>query len=275
MSSYLQAFVLAVIQGVTEFLPISSSAHLIVVPYLMDWNPGWSDWEPRGLRFDIATHFGTLLAVLVYFRHRLFSIAESCVIAIKRGERNSDIDLLGNIVIATVPVVIVGFLAYEVIEMELRGVQTIAITTIGFGILLLVADLVNKRDRNETEMSWWQASLIGLGQAMALVPGVSRAGITITVALFLGFSRTAAARFSFLLAIPTVLAATLLMTADALKAASDVNWIELGVGVVVSFLSAYFCIDAFLRFVEKIGMMPFVIYRVVLGALLFVVCCVV
>ena len=263
--SLIQVVVLALVQGLTEFLPISSSAHLILGSKIL----GWSD---QGLTFDVATHFGTLLAVLVYFRIRLVELATSTVRGLVQREANAEMRFLGRIVIATIPVIVVGAVARGLVEAHLRTATVIGIATVVFGLLLLVGDRLGKRKREVSDMSNSQALLIGIAQALALVPGTSRSGITITAALFLGFSRNASAQFSFLLAIPTVAAATVLLGLEAVNSPlQDVDWLHLGIGVFVSFVSAYLCIDAFLRWIEQVGMTPFVLYRLLLGGVLLVV----
>ena len=261
----IQVVVLALVQGFTEFLPISSSAHLILGSKIF----GWTD---QGLTFDVATHFGTLLAVLAYFRVQLAHLASSSVRGLLQRETNDEIRLVGQIVIATLPVIVVGFLTKSVIETHLRSATVIGVATIVFGVLLLVGDRLGKRDRQVSDMSNFQALLIGLAQAIALIPGTSRSGITITTALFLGFSRRASADFSFLLAIPTIAAATILLGQEAANSPlQEVDWLNLGIGTLISFLSAYLCIDAFLRWIERVGMTPFVLYRLLLGGVLLAI----
>ena len=260
-----QVVVLALIQGFTEFLPISSSAHLILGSEIF----GWSD---QGLTFDVATHFGTLLAVLLYFRVRLKQLAASTVRGILRHETNDEMRFVGQVAIATIPVVVAGFLAKSVIETHMRSATVIGIATVVFGVVLLIGDRLGKREREVSDMSNSSALLIGLAQALALIPGTSRSGITITAALFLGFSRRASADFSFLLAIPTIAAATVLLGLEAVNSpAQEADWLSLGIGTLISFLSAYLCIDAFLRWIERVGMTPFVLYRLVLGVVLLTV----
>ncbi|MCY3885111.1 MAG: undecaprenyl-diphosphate phosphatase [Gammaproteobacteria bacterium] len=260
-----QVVVLALIQGLSEFLPVSSSAHLILGSKIF----GWSD---QGLRFDVATHCGTLFAVLAYYRVRLVNLATSSVRGVLQGETNDELRLVGRIVIATLPVLIAGLLFKSAVEAHLRSVTVIGFATVVFGALLLVADKMGKQTADESEVSVYQALLIGIAQATALIPGTSRSGITITAALLFGFTRRASANFSFLLAIPTISAATVLLGMDALsRPVDDVNWFYLGTGVLVSFLSAYLCIDAFLKWIEKIGMTPFVIYRFLIGGVLLAV----
>ncbi|MDE0177297.1 MAG: undecaprenyl-diphosphate phosphatase [Gammaproteobacteria bacterium] len=255
----LQIVVLALIQGLTEFLPVSSSAHLILPAAL-------TDWPDQGLAFDVAVHFGTVVAVAAYFRRDLAGFAQSGISLAMHGRWDDNLDLLAKIGVATVPIVVVGFLFKAHIESHLRSTTIIAATTIAFGIVLWLAD----RHRGEgTTPSHLQATLIGLAQAIALVPGTSRSGITIAAALALGLTRHAAARFSFLLSIPAIVGAAMYTALDA-GPETPLPWIHLGLGFVLAGASAFACIAMFIRFVERIGMTPFVVYRVALGVALLV-----
>jgi len=255
---WLQIITLALIQGVTEFLPISSSAHLILPAQL-------TDWPDQGLAFDVAVHFGTLVAVCGYFRADLAGYASSGFAYVSRGTYDDSVDEMLKLAMATIPVFITGYLFRDWIAANLRGIETIAIATIAFGVLLALAD----RRRGElTSFSWWHAAVIGAAQALAFIPGTSRSGITITAALWLGLRRRSAARFSFLLAIPTISGAVFLTTADLLSNPAPVLWGEMALAAGLAGLSAYLCIAAFVRLVERTGMWPYVIYRLALGILL-------
>ncbi len=257
--SELQILVLAVVQGLTEFLPISSSGHLILAPQLF----GFAD---QGLAFDVAVHLGSLLAVLAYFRREVLRIAAAWFAALPPARAQTPDSRLGwAVIVATVPVVVAGLLLKAVVEGELRAPWVIAATTIVFGLLLGWVDLRAGRERDLGQLRIGDALLIGLSQVLALVPGTSRSGITMTTGLWLGLSREAASRFSFLLAIPTVLASSLLVTRDLLASDLPVDWRALGLGVLLSGIAAYLAISFFLRFIERIGMWPFVIYRLLLG----------
>ena len=255
----IQAILLAIIQGLTEFLPISSSAHLILLTEI-------SGWEDQGQTFDVALHFGTLLAVIFYFRREInemldFSHFKTMNTLIKSP--------LGVITIATIPIVIIGGLFNQFIEANLRTPEVIAIATIIFGVLLYLSDLKGKQAGSDLKVTLGLGFLIGLAQVFALIPGTSRSGITITAALLLGFSRTEAARFSFLLAIPVIIAANILGVFEVIQAEHLVfNYLDLFLGVSISFLVAYLTIGWFLGLIERIGMLPFVVYRVILGTLL-------
>lgn len=254
--------VLALVQGITEFLPISSSAHLILVPALT----GWPD---QGLAFDVAVHIGTLAAVLIYFRAELLAMTRSWMGSLRGGDRDADAQLAWMVVLATVPVVVAGFLGKDFIESELRSIAVIATTTIVFGLLLGWADWRGRRERDEYTLGWGGALLIGAFQMLALIPGTSRAGITLTAGLLLGLTRPAAARFAFLLAIPTTAASGVLLTRDLLREPAAVDWGVLGLGALLAGLSAYLCIVLLLRMLRHTGLMPFVIYRLLLGGVLW------
>ena len=253
----IQALILAIIQGMTEFLPVSSSAHLILVPKIIGWND-------QGLLFDIALHFGTLLAVLIYFRDDLAQMIEDLLRNRSHNIMQSDVMIL---IIATIPVVIVGGLFNDWIENNLRSSNVIATTSIIFGLILLASDKFSSSKNNLTLRI---GLLIGLAQVLALIPGVSRSGITITMGLFMGLGRVKSAKYSFLLAIPVILGASVLQIYESYSIAfSSINYVLLLTGLSVSFLFAYFTIHWFLAFVTKVGMFPFVIYRIALGLFIF------
>lgn len=257
---FLQAIVLALVQGLTEFLPISSSAHLILVPVLF----GWPD---QGLAFDVAVHAGSLVAVLAYFRRELGRMSVAGLNSL-RGQWSPDARLAWAIVLATLPVVVVGLLGKSFIETALRGPLVIAVTTIVFGLALWFADLSGKRERNEYTIGWQDAALIGCIQVVALIPGASRSGITLTAGLLLGLTREAAARFSFLLSIPTLIASSVLVGRDLLHSDVPVEWGPLVVGAVVAGMAAYACIGLFIALLARTGMLPYVIYRLFFGTIL-------
>ena len=258
-----QALILALVQGLTEFLPISSSAHLILPARMF----GWPD---QGLAFDVAVHLGTLLAVVAYYRRDLWAMTRGAGDGVMQRRMNPDLRLGLLVVLATVPAVAAGFLAKDLIENELRSAAVIAVTTVVFGVLLWLADVYGARKRAVAELGVGSALLIGVAQAVALIPGTSRSGITITAALALGFRREDAARFSFLLSIPVILGAGLLKTKDLLESAVPVDWGHMALGVVVSAVTAYLTIMLFLRLLDRVGMLPFMVYRLLLGAVLFV-----
>lgn len=260
---WLQVMVLAVVQGLTEFLPVSSSAHLILVPVLT----GWSD---QGLTFDVAVHLGSLLAVLYYFRHDLRRMTVSWFKSLTRGSLRHGTDdpdarLAWWVIVATLPVCSVGFVLHDAIAVNMRSPVVIGLAMIGFGLVLSYADWNQRSGRSEYQLTWRDALLIGLAQVVALIPGTSRSGITMTAALLLGMSREGAARFSFLLSIPVTALAAGLEIVGLVQVSQQVDWLALLAGVVLSGVSAYLCIHYFIAFIQRIGMQPFVIYRIVLG----------
>lgn len=260
--STLEIIILALLQGLTEFLPISSSAHLILPSQLL----GWKD---QGLGFDVAVHVGSLLAVMLYFRREVGSMAVSWLGTVGVGpEKNSnsfDGKLAWWIILATIPAGLFGLLGKDLIEEHLRSALVIAITTLFFGFLLGFADIKAKENTSIEKLGLKGAMLIGVAQAIALIPGTSRSGITMTIGLMLGLSRDNAARFSFLLSIPAIAMAGSYLTLKLILSAETVDWFAMGLGSLLAFISAYACIHYFLILLDKLGMMPFVIYRLVLG----------
>lgn len=257
----LQIIILSLVQGLTEFLPISSSAHLILAPYVF----GYSD---QGLAFDIAVHLGSLGAVMLYFRKEILIILRG-LFRPNDMQLSADRHLGWNIFIATIPIIFVGLLFEQHVATDLRSPFVIAITTLGFGLLLLAVDMNATRSRDEYSLNWVDALIIGLFQSFAIIPGTSRSGVTMTAGLLLGLSRQAATRFSFLLSIPTILMSGALVTLELVITNAQVQWGDLLAGVILSFLAAYLCIHLFLKFIEQIGMLPFVMYRLILGVFLF------
>lgn len=261
--STIDVFILAIIQGLTEFLPISSSAHLILPSAVF----GWQD---QGQALDVALHVGTLLAVVLYFRKEVGSMAVAWFGTVGIGpEKNSnsfDGNLAWWILLASIPLGIVGLLGKDFIEENLRSAAVIAITTLVFGVLLGFADIKAKENVSVEKLGFKGAMIIGLAQALALIPGTSRSGITMTLGLMLGLNKENAARFSFLLSIPAIVMTGGYLTYKLISSAEPVDWSTLGLGSVLAFFSAYACIHYFLILVSKVGMMPFVIYRLILGA---------
>lgn len=262
MDNVFQALVLAVIQGLTEFLPVSSSAHLILPSQVLNW-------PDQGQAFDVAVHLGTLLAVVIYFYQDLQRMITGSLQSVSSRKMNQDMQLALAVVVATIPAVIFGGLFSDFIEENLRSSFVIACSTVFFGLLLWASDKVDRGEMGIDKVTLQLAFLIGCAQALALIPGTSRSGITITAALFLGFSRVASARFSMLLSIPIILAAGSLEVIKLAMASIEVSWSMIAIGVTASAISAFLCIHVFMRLVERIGMLPFVIYRMLLGAFLF------
>jgi undecaprenyl-diphosphatase len=257
-----QAVLLALLQGLTEFLPISSSAHLVIPSLVL----GWPD---QGLAFDVAVHVGTLSAVLFYYRVDLMRMAGAWFGSLAGGGPTDDSRLVWYLALATLPAGIVGLAAGDFIEANLRNLPVIATTTLVFGLLLGVADRYAPAGGAGKPLTLFMALLIGLAQGIAPIPGVSRSGATITAALLLGMDRQAAARFSFLLSIPIIASAGALKVWELAASGVGVDWFSLGLGAVVSGITAYLCIAMFLRLLDRVGLMPFVYYRIVLAAMLF------
>lgn len=257
---YLQYIVLGLIQGLTEFLPISSAAHLILVPEIA----GWAD---QGLAIDLAAHIGTLLAVVSYFRRDLHSMLAGWT-----GSRFSFADRQSRyvwfVLVGTLPVAIAGLLMNDLVEHELRSPTVIATTTILFGLLLGWADYSGRRERNEDSLQWRDVMLIGIAQVLALVPGTSRSGITMTAGLLLGLDRVAASRFSFMLSIPVTLLAGGYGALKLVLSAESVDWLAVFIVTAVSAATAFLTIHYFLKFLQRFGMMPYVVYRMLLGVFL-------
>ncbi|MEN8128712.1 MAG: undecaprenyl-diphosphate phosphatase [Pseudomonadota bacterium] len=256
----IQLLVLSLLQGLTEFLPISSSAHLILVPVL-------THWEDQGLVFDVAVHVGTLLAVMLYFQQQLRQMFFAWLGSL-RGRGSPEANLAWAVLLGTVPVGLAGLLLGDLVESYLRSPLIIATATIGFGLLLWWADVRSRRRRDEYQINWKDVLIIGCAQALALIPGTSRSGITITAALAMGLTRKAAARFSFLLSIPVIVLAGGYQLTKLINHPEQADWAVLVGGVVISGISAYLCIHLFLKLLDHTGMLPFVIYRLVLGCVL-------
>jgi undecaprenyl-diphosphatase len=261
----LQIVVLAIVQGITEFLPISSSGHLILVPYL-------TNWPDQGLDFDLAVHVGTLTAIVVYFRHTLFAMARDWGRSVVQRREVGESRLAWAVLFGTIPAGLVGLLFRHDIETTLRSPLVVACTTIGYAVLLFVADRLGKQERDERSVGWLDVVVIGCAQALALVPGTSRSGVTITAGLFRNLSREAAARFSFLLAVPVMTAAGLAEVASYAENSVPLDTRAMVLGLVISALTGLACIHYFLKWLTRYGVLPYVIYRLVLGAaLLFLV----
>lgn len=265
MSQILEAILLGILQGLTEFLPISSSAHLILLPWLLGW-------KPMGLTFDVVLHGGTFLAVLLYFRKEWITLGEQGIRSLKRAEDPRKFVLLGALILGTLPAILVGGLFAGMIEEHLRSPLVTVATLSGFGLLLWWADRSGWQRRGLDTIRFRDGLLIGAAQALALIPGVSRSGITITAALWLGINRADSARFSFLLGTPIIALATLarLYELAASPSADAVPLAPLLVGVLFSFSTGFLCIKYFLRFLQKYTLLFFVIYRFVLAAFIFV-----
>lgn len=268
----LAAIILGIIQGLTEFLPISSSAHLILIPWFFGW-------QPNGLTFDVSVHLGTTIAVLAFFWRDWIRLAEEAWNGLKERKpfSNQDRRLAWFLMVGTLPAVAVWLCCGEVIENSLRSPIITVFTLAGFGALLLFADRKSRKNREIGDYTWADSLWIGLGQAMALVPGVSRSGITISAAMLRNSKRTSAARFSFLLSTPIILGATALKAWELVKNiirpmenAVPLQWMVLLAGIASAAVTGFLCIRFFLRFLQTKSFVSFVIYRFLLaGVVLF------
>jgi undecaprenyl-diphosphatase len=260
----IQAIVYGIVQGLTEFLPISSTAHLRIVPALA----GWPD---PGAGFTAVIQLGTLLAVLIYFARDLSKAFMGWVRNIG-NPRSADPDARMGwaIVVGTIPIVVLGVVAQKWIKGELRSLWVIAATLIVMGVIMAVAERVGAKRRQVEDVQVKDGWIVGLWQALALIPGMSRSGSTISGALFDGFDRAAAARFSFLLSIPSILAAGLKELYDERKELIGSHLTPTLAATVVSFVVGYASIAFFMKFLQRHGILPFVLYRIVLGVALIV-----
>lgn len=260
-----QAIILAILQGITEFLPVSSSAHLILLPKLL----GWVD---QGLAFDVAVHVGTLLAVIIFLRTELIKIIPAWLKGWASFAWNKDGQLGWLVVIATIPVGLAGLVLGDVIETSLRSATVIALATFVFAVFLWWSDRGGADNKKTmTTLTWRSALLVGVAQAFALIPGTSRSGVTMTAMLALGYERVTAAKFSFLLAVPTIVLSGLFKTAELVTSETAVAWDMLAVGIIVSALIAFWAMHWFISLVTRLGMTPFVIYRFILAIFIWIV----
>lgn len=256
-----QSIFLAIVQGLTEFLPVSSSAHLIIPIYIMDW-------ADQGLAFDTSVHLGSLMAVIWYFRRDLISMIAASYQHVFHHEPTDTSRFAFNILIASLPIIPVGFFLKDFVEAELRDVTVIAGSTILFGLALLWADKFHPISRHNTELGIRTALFVGVIQCFALIPGASRSGVTMTAALLAGCNRQAAAKISFLLSIPAILGASTLKMVDLVQQPMAVDWFPIITGTLTAAITAYCCIHLFLKWINRIGFLPFVIYRLLLGVAL-------
>jgi undecaprenyl-diphosphatase len=255
---------LGILQGLTEFLPISSSAHLILVPWVFGWTP-------EGIAFDVALHVGTAAAVLAYFWKEWLLLITEAIRGILTGDPfgNKHRRLAWYLVAGTVPAVIAGLAFEHAVEQVLRSPLVTVVTLTFFGLVLYAAEKRGKQTRSIDDFTLSDSIWVGLSQAVALVPGVSRSGITITTALFRGADRSSAARFSFLLSTPVIVGAGLLETARLLRGAAHgagsgtagPAWAVMVVGTVAASVTGFLCIRYFLRYLQTRTILPFVVYR--------------
>ncbi|CAB4799916.1 MAG: undecaprenyl-diphosphate phosphatase [Actinobacteria bacterium] len=265
--SYLEAIFLGVLQGLTEFLPISSSAHLAIFPQLF----GFDD---PGASFTAVTQIGTEVAVLLFFWRDIVRIIKAWAIALVRKDRRGDLDARMGwyIIVGTLPIAVVGFLFQDTIKTTFRSLWLIAIMLIVFGLILGIADRINVGEKLEGDLTLKDSLLYGLGQMLALIPGVSRSGATISVGLFRGYRRDVATRYAFLLAIPAVLASGVSQLNDVSLAASPASpgLPKTLVATLVAFVVGYVTIGWLLKYLRTRSYLPFVVYRVALGSLVLI-----
>ncbi len=257
-----QILTISVIQGLTEFLPVSSSAHLALIPAL-------TGWQDQGMAFDVAVHFGTLAAVLTYYRVQLWGLITASFGFLKTRTMTADTWSVFYLMIATLPACVLGLWLAPLVSHLLRDPKVLATTSVIFGIVLGLSYLKGTQQKSWGQIGFKEAACIGLCQAVSLIPGVSRSGITLSAGLGLGLSIEAAARFSFLLSIPTILGAGLLTSIKIAQSATPVAWGPMGAAVVCTSVVAYACIANFVPLLSKIGVWPFVGYRVLLGVALW------
>ncbi len=257
----LHLILLGLVQGLTEFLPVSSSAHLILLPLI-------TDWQDQGLALDVAAHFGTLVAVIIYFRQDINNMVTAGTKSLPWQNNNLDARMFWFLVIATIPVSAVGFLGHDFISEYFRDPLIIAVATISFGLLLWWSDVKGKKDRDDKTLCLQDIIWIGLAQVLALIPGTSRSGITMTAGLMLGLNRKTAARFSFLLSIPVIFLAGCYETLGLIRTGAAADVISFATVFIFSWLAAWLTISLFLKFVERTGMLPYVIYRLLIGGVL-------
>jgi undecaprenyl-diphosphatase len=257
--STLQAIVLGIVQGLTEFLPVSSTAHLRIVPAFLGW-------EDPGAAFTAVTQLGTMAAVLLYFRRDLWNIARGFLAGLRRSEARSTLEFrMGALIlVGTIPIAIFGFVFRHQIETSARSLSLIGTTLIVLGLLLALADRVSSRSRDLASITTRDGVVIGFAQALALIPGVSRSGATLTAGLFLGFERAAAARYSFLLSVPAVVLSGLFELRD-IGGGGGAGATATAVATLLAFITGYASIAFMLRYLTTHSTLLFVVYRVVLG----------
>ncbi|MDJ0608275.1 MAG: undecaprenyl-diphosphate phosphatase [Kiloniellales bacterium] len=267
---FLHLAILALIQGITEFLPISSSGHLVLTWHVFDavGMDQVEQSERQRLVLDVAVHLGTLLAVLLYFRRDIIEMAAGLLkLLVGKPDRGTRLALY--VVLGSIPLVIVGLLAKDLVIESLRNPTVVASATLGFGLLLFIGDQMGLTIRRVEHLNLGMVAFIGCAQVLALIPGTSRAGITMTAARFCGFERGEAARFSLLLAVPAILGASTLAGRDLYQSGSLELGLNAAVAAGLAFLSALLAIAAMMKWLRRASFTPFVVYRVALAAVLF------
>jgi undecaprenyl-diphosphatase len=257
MGDLFHTFILGIVQGLTEFLPISSSGHLAILPRIFHW-------PDHGLAFDVALHLGTLAAVVVYFWKDIVQLTKG-VLYFKDPALVPERRMVGYLLLATIPAGVAGLLLEDIAETTFRSPLLIACVLIGMGLLLGIADYTSRGHKTLSDLSWKTALVLGVAQAFALIPGTSRSGVTITMALFIGLNRTNAARFSFLMSLPVIAGAGLLKLDDILLAPDR---LAIAVGFLAAAVSGFLAIWVLIKYVQNHRYTPFVIYRFILGTLI-------
>ena len=258
----IQLAVIALIQGITEFFPISSSGHLVLIPSL-------TGWQDQGLVIDVAVHVGTLGAVMAYLWRDIWMMIAG-LLKPRNIRRNPGLRLIAQLIVGTIPLVIVGAVVYKYLGDTLRSPVVVAWAMLGFGVLLYLADRYTITINRIEHMTWGRAFTIGVAQIFALIPGASRAGTTIIMARWLGFERTDAARFSMLLSIPAILAAGSAKTLDLIKSDAQHDLSDAIVAGAMAFVAALVAVALMMSWLKRASFTPFVIYRVILGAVILV-----
>lgn len=261
--TFLQLLLIAVVQGISEFLPISSSGHLILIPNL-------TQFEDQGPLIDVAVHVGSLLAIIIYFWRDALGLMRGGLASVGLADDPQQKSLFWWIVIGTIPAVLVGaaFYALNLLD-SFRSTTLVGVNLIVFGILLGIADYVGKQEKSYEQLTWRDALLVGIAQAFALIPGTSRSGVTMTMARLLGYKRVEAARFSFLLSMPAVAGAGLLIAFDLAEASAQMQ-VDALIAGGLTFVSAFLTMAFLMNFLRKASMLVFVIYRILLGASLLI-----
>jgi len=256
-----QIIVLALVQGITEFLPVSSSGHLILIP-------AFTGWQDQGVFTDVMVHVGSLFAVIAYFWRDVIRLIGGGI-DLLRLRMNDNSRMVLYILLATIPAVVFGiFLKSSGLGQQFRSAEVVAWNAVIFGILLYVADLVGPRLKRMEDMKLSPALIIGLAQAVALIPGTSRSGITMTAARFMGFDRPEAARFSFLLGIPAIAGAGAFVTLDAIESGITISNDAL-LAAALTFVAAFFAIAALMAMVKRMTFLIFMVYRLAMAFVLF------
>lgn len=265
MDINLQALILGVVQGLTEYLPVSSSGHLVLVPYIFNWNSKLIN----SMEFGVAVHFGTFVGVFFFFIKEWLSMAKTFFTGIGSAERRKQPEwkLLWSIILGTVPGAVLGVLFEGVIEEKLRSPLQVAVLLVVMGVFMFVADRVSKKDKTISDLTYLKAFVIGLFQSVALMPGVSRSGITISIAMLLGFRRDDSAKFSFLLSTPIIAGACLFEGKDIIGSFGRDGISVFLIGVVSSAIVGYLAVKYLIKFLQKNTLDVFVYYRLILGLL--------